>query len=269
MMIYDVWNYNGEPIAGARIDLLAAAPGGPPGASLGVDKFVVVEGRYTFAGRRKDRLFVEDAPFRNRPDVEVVVVEDYVPGGAWANETHQRNAGGEAFIRLSTSRDDLGIFSDADEVPNRDFLETLHRFTGPGNDVLWYAQDFFYYNFGWRKQQPWPPHGFGATPATARAATTQRLRTYGNKQYVHSGWHASYFETPERISDKIQSFSHTELNVPKFTDAARIRERIASGKDLFDRPGEDCVAVPYTALEALPSVMRTFNNHLTRKQSMG
>lgn len=264
MTIYDVWNYNGEPIAQARIDLLASAPGAD-----GVDRFVVVEGRYTFSGRRKARLFVEDAPFRSRPDVEVVVVEEYVPGGAWANETHQRNAGGEAFGRLSTGSADLGIFSDVDELPGLDFPETLRRFTGPGNDVLWYGQDFYYYNFGWRKRQPWPPHGFGAARAAARAATTQRLRLYGNKQYVRSGWHASYFETPERISDKIQSFSHTELNVPHFTDADRVRERIASGRDLFDRPGEDCVAVPYADIETLPPAMRTFHDHLVRKQTMG
>jgi beta-1,4-mannosyl-glycoprotein beta-1,4-N-acetylglucosaminyltransferase len=252
MVVFDVWNFNGEPIAAARIRYLAPY----------VNRFVVVEGAYTFSGRKKDRLFIEDAPFRNDPNVEVVVVPDYVSGGAWANETHQRNAGGEAFIRLG-SLDDFGIFSDADEVPGADFFPTLLHPQSPS--ALWYAQNFFYYNFNWQKTSLWPPHGFGIRHAAARSTTTQRLRTHGQKNYVKSGWHASYFETPERIADKIRSFSHTELNTPEFTDVEKIRARIADGKDLFNRPGEDCVPSTVT----LPLAMVEFNEALVKAQRGG
>lgn len=249
-MIYDIWNYNGEPIADARIQYLAPAIG----------KFVVVEGLYTFSGKKKDRLFVEDAAFRARPDVEIVVVKDYVPGGAWANETHQRNAGGEAFLKLSQTGD-LGIFSDADELPAIDFTDAAKAYFHSGGSALWYEQDFFYYNFGWRKKSPWPPHGFCATRPTV-PLSIQKLRTSGQKAFCRSGWHASYFETPARIADKIRSFSHTELNIPRFTDETMIRARLRDGKDLFDRPGEDCDS----ASLILPSVLLEFNARLVAEQ---
>lgn len=251
-MFYDVWNYNGEPIADARIDYLAPAVG----------KFVVVEGRHTFTGRRKDRLFVEDAPFRNRPDVEIVVVDEYVSGGAWANETFQRNAGGLAFKRIAGA-DDVGVFSDADEIPELPFFSMAERAFKDGAPALWYEQAFFYYNFGWAKASRWPPHGGAAPYGFIAGVPTQSFRTAGRKQAVSSGWHASYFETPERISDKIKSFSHTEYDRPDFTDTAKIRDRIYRGADLFDRVGEDCRPVSII----LPEILSRFNEKLVASQA--
>ena len=49
------------------------------------------------------------------------------------------------------------------------------------------------------------------------------------------GWHFSFLKEPKDISKKIQSYSHSEFNIPEFTDEKKIEERIKLGKDIFDR----------------------------------
>lgn len=43
---------------------------------------------------------------------------------------------------------------------------------------------------------------------------------------------------------KIEAFSHQGLNLPRFTSEELIRERVAQGRDLFDRPGFEWAFVP-------------------------
>ena len=41
--------------------------------------------------------------------------------------------------------------------------------------------------------------------------------------------------SPDDISKKIAAFSHQEYNTQAFTDPKKIREKMLSGQDLFDR----------------------------------
>lgn len=52
---------------------------------------------------------------------------------------------------------------------------------------------------------------------------------------LNGGWHLSYFGDKYFIKNKINTFSHQELNTDNFTDELKIEERINNSKDLYDR----------------------------------
>lgn len=55
-------------------------------------------------------------------------------------------------------------------------------------------------------------------------------------QIIHNGgWHFSFLKDPKGISKKIRSYSHSEFNLPEFTDEKKIEERIKQRNDIFDR----------------------------------
>jgi beta-1,4-mannosyl-glycoprotein beta-1,4-N-acetylglucosaminyltransferase len=238
MTVYDVFNYNGEPIVDARIKYLEDA----------VDHFVVVEGTHTFTGIKKPALYFDSCSFKDHPKVLFVPVTDVVPGGAWANEAHQRNAGKQIF-----GDEDLILCSDADEIPNAGMIPDLSTHVNRAGGALLLLQDFYYYNFNWKKRQEWP-NAFATTGKVLDTYTIQDFR--GRVRHaVKCGWHCSYAETADNIRRKIESFSHTECNRPEFTTDEHLRACLETGKDLFNRPDEDCTYVE----ESLPPALEAFN----------
>lgn len=55
-----------------------------------------------------------------------------------------------------------------------------------------------------------------------------------------AGWHCSTcFSTIGEVLTKMASFSHIWLNQEVYRDRDRIAQRVRSGRDLWDRPGEE------------------------------
>jgi beta-1,4-mannosyl-glycoprotein beta-1,4-N-acetylglucosaminyltransferase len=52
---------------------------------------------------------------------------------------------------------------------------------------------------------------------------------------LNGGWHLSYFGDANFIKNKIENFSHQELNTNNFTDLVKINEKINNCVDLYDR----------------------------------
>ena len=52
------------------------------------------------------------------------------------------------------------------------------------------------------------------------------------------GWHLSYFGSAEFIKNKIEQFSHQELNLEEFTNIEKIKYRVDNNIDLYDRPND-------------------------------
>jgi beta-1,4-mannosyl-glycoprotein beta-1,4-N-acetylglucosaminyltransferase len=52
---------------------------------------------------------------------------------------------------------------------------------------------------------------------------------------LNGGWHLSYFGDKYFIQNKINNFSHQELNLPKWTDLEKIEKRIQNSTDLYNR----------------------------------
>jgi hypothetical protein len=98
--------------------------------------------------------------------------------------------------------------------------------------------DFYYYNLNSKVSQPWH---------LAKIVSLGIYRDFGLAfQYYrhircpgpvlqHGGWHLSYFGDANYIKNKIENFSHQELNMREFTDTNKIEERVTNFGDLFER----------------------------------
>ena len=63
-----------------------------------------------------------------------------------------------------------------------------------------------------------------------------RIDKERNLQIIkNGGWHFSYLQTPENISEKIQSFAHGEFNKSEIFDLKNIYSKIQKGQDILDR----------------------------------
>lgn len=259
MTIYDVTMYCGESNM-LRFRFLELAPW--------VDVFVVTEADFTFSGTRRELVFLQHikgvADLFHRARVFYLPIRlDSLPASvtdsfvgdraAWARETFCRNYAGYYLRTLKLQPADRIILADLDEIP--DFRCTALKKALAASIPVSLLMQFFYYSFNWQKKSPWcgaivlGPEHLGEPLEAWR-----RNRQIFSK--IISGWHCSYFHSPEEIAVKIKSFSHQEYNQPQFTSIQAINERMNKGRDLFERPGEDLEVIsPATALPLCHAVL--------------
>lgn len=192
-----------------------------------VDRFVLVESRHTFSGHPKPLVFQEnDHHFREFSDKITHVIVDKTPfANPWDNERSQRDAAVDAMPFVNPT--DTVVVADVDELVDFESLGEVTRCS-----LL--AKSYYYYlnvRFGW---------SLGAEVFTWAAfehlgTTLGAMRQ--KKNAIENGWNFSYLGGPERISQKIQAFSHQEFNTPDIVDPNRIAERVARMDDVLCRPG--------------------------------
>jgi beta-1,4-mannosyl-glycoprotein beta-1,4-N-acetylglucosaminyltransferase len=219
-----------------------------------VDRFVVIQATHTFSGIKRQ------VPPLTHPKV-LLVEPDEVFQNPWDTEAAHRNAGLRGLVGLVNN--DVVLVSDVDEIPDRDliprFAAALHR-----HPVLTLEQKFYYYNFNWRKPTMWR-NAYVTTFGQLRSVSMQNLRRSGHPIVPDAGWHMSYADSAEKIREKIESFSHQELNTPRFKAEDHLRGCLTSGTDLFLRgPTEDCI---WTEAAELPEELQAFNTMIKEKQT--
>lgn len=207
-----------------------------------VDKLVIAEADRTFQGARKP-LHLKGNGRYVHPKVEVLLLEDRFEHGAsdergpWRNEALQRNV-----LMREFEDDDVVIVSDLDEINNRDDIGMIAEQARAHGHVR-LRQELFYYKINLRvcdagtgEPVQWT-RAFAVTGRHLRESgrSFNRLRKGGGNVVPTRGKHFSYLADPDAIAEKIRSFSHVELNQPRFTDPARIEERIEKGIDPFER----------------------------------
>ena len=219
-----------------------------------VDVFVLVEARQTFTGQPKPLHFQEGSDQLPRDllarTVAVSVDLPFNPslgqGSTWDNEAYQRHATLLAVTeRLQPDPRDIILHSDLDEIYRPSALKAVVRALSDGHQphlpaetlVLRFGMTLFYYNLScildpnrlWTKP-------YGATYATLvrlSAGITGEQGTVwpGLVNYVRvnlevhllrdvvwlGGWHLSYFKSLRKIFEKLEAFSHSEVN----TEAVR------------------------------------------------
>lgn len=219
-----------------------------------VDYFVIVEATHTFAGMPKNCIFEQlkqTEPFlKFRDKIIHVIVDDfpyiypniqyaiYEEGGQqWQNEHHQRNCIARGLERLPLKNVDVITVTDVDEIPdpalltnikNKRILVTLN--------VL--EMDFYYYNLNSKVRQQWHLAkivSFWTYKEVGLAFQYYRHIRCPGQMLQRGGWHLSYFGDANYIKNKIENFSHQELNTREFTDTNKIEERVANCGDLFER----------------------------------
>lgn len=219
-----------------------------------VDEFVIVEADRKFSGEPKPfmlselvksprfawaadkisvrslRIDASGMDFRIKPE------QFDRSADSWKIESQQRNA-----IRPnSMGAWDVLFMGDIDEIPPVSLIESVKgsRWLKFKINVwpLVCEQKFFYYNYRSLRADVWRGTvAMGALSAEARTNQAWRDKRKKLIKVPEGGWHLSYFMTPEQISDKIQSFSHQELNTEYMRNPDRIRAVIEGGKDLFER----------------------------------
>ncbi|CAF4001760.1 unnamed protein product, partial [Rotaria sordida] len=158
----------------------------------------------------------------------------------WYNERTMRDDG----IRLTlpnSKKDFLLLTSDLDEIPKFHFIQTLAscQLHTPFQSLLLQC-DFYYYSFGFRHAPD--PYFPGVTVSrfspNDKIPLNLRESRFHNRPMLSTCFHCSYcFDRLETVRLKIASFSHTELNIPKYHDQKYIIDCFRNGKDLYDRHG--------------------------------
>lgn len=213
-----------------------------------VDRFVLVECRYTFTKKPKPLYFEENKQrfARFLPKIEHIILDRFpairwdrlrVPH-AWDCDNYQKEQLTKGLKKAK--KGDVIIVSDVDEIPKPEMVKTyagkpgIHVFeqyycnyflntfsvTGPNDDPTWWRGSVMI-NFEDFK-------------------TIKRTRIYRGETGPHihvlkdAGWHFSFLGGWSKVIHKLESFAHTEYDKDYFKDESRVKKIIEEGGDLFD-----------------------------------
>jgi beta-1,4-mannosyl-glycoprotein beta-1,4-N-acetylglucosaminyltransferase len=217
-----------------------------------VDRFVIVESKYTHTGLPKPlylKSLIDGGVLHEHKDKIVHVVVDQFPEttNPWTREFIQRNRIMEGLNRIAGLKDDdMILISDADEIPER----TIIQYLVPGDYGL--IQTMYYYNAEFMQKNQWNKARF-VRWRTLKNVTPTKLRLMNMVVSVPCGWHFSYFGDEKHIIKKIESFTHQELNTDEVKDERRLAQLIEQGRSLQD--GEEMMRVPIERNPTLPRIL--------------
>jgi len=204
-----------------------------------VDKFIIVESKYTHSGDKKKLIFDINkySEFKNK--INYIVIEDPPEDiedinndddenqknikhimNALRRENYQRNKINDGL--KDAAPEDWIIISDLDEIPN---LEEIN-FNTINKKIIFFKQRVFYYKLNLELKNI---HWIGSKAVQKKnLISPQWLRNikdriyskwrldiifskkkYNNIFYVYAGgWHFSYVKKPEDIEKKLKSYLH-------------------------------------------------------------
>jgi len=212
-----------------------------------VDYFVIVESTHTFIGKEKKLFFNENKHLFEKFSTKIIhIIVNRLPykyqkckisnDAVWKNEFFQRNAIslGINYIK-DLSESDVIIISDLDEIPDPYTLDNIKK----GNiiiDINILEMDLYYYNLNSRFKSKWHLCKIiSYKKYNELNASCNDIRNTRCPIILNGGWHLSYFGDKYFIQNKIQNFSHQEVNKDEYTDLEIIEKKIQNNKDLYDR----------------------------------
>ena len=187
-----------------------------------VHKFILVEATRTHSNRPKPLYFEQSKHrFADFRDQIIHVVVDDLPNSTdpWVLENYQRNAILRGLGRAHPN--DLVVIADVDEIPASYVLDALRSCDGPTSPAWLYSR-FFNFRFEWEFAGQWkhPQVVRYATiaPGAPGAVSPQKVRMGAmapeHTKIESAGWHCSFFSDAEGVMQKVQAFTHQELNRP-------------------------------------------------------
>ena len=213
-----------------------------------VDYFVIVEATHTFTGKDKKLFFNENKHLFEKFNQKIIhIIVDDMPfkysndnlnsSDVWKNEFFQRNAISRGLDYIhNLNPNDIIIITDLDEIPNPYVLSNI-KIEKISADIHCLEMDLYYYNLNTKFQQVWT-HGkiLSYQKYKELNITCTDIRIHIQcPAILNGGWHLSYFGDSNFIQNKIQNFSHQELNNSNYTNLSKIDERLRNNADLFDR----------------------------------
>ena len=239
--VYDCFMFNDENfILNIRLNILDKY----------VDKFVIVESLYDFAGNKK-KLQFDIKKFKKFKDKIIYIkvsklpkkVESFYYKKIWyhqnfVRENFQRNQ----IMRglKSASPNDLIIISDIDEIPN---LSNIN-FNSINKCVIFYQRVFrLKFNLECKDEYPWQgsrilKYKYLKSPQDVRRIDVKRIkpwqihRIFMNPKFIRNGgWHFTSILPLKEIVSKYKSGAHGEININKF-DVNLMKKKISKGIDI-------------------------------------
>jgi beta-1,4-mannosyl-glycoprotein beta-1,4-N-acetylglucosaminyltransferase len=204
-----------------------------------IDKFIIVESKYTHSGDKKKLIFNINKYSEFKKKINYIVTEDRVEGieninnddnenqknikhimNALRRENYQRNKIKDGLAEAVP--EDWIIISDLDEIPN---LKKIN-FNKINKKIIFFKQRVFYYKLNLELKKI---HWIGSKAVRKKnLISPQWLRNikdriyskwrldiifskkkYNNIFYINDGgWHFSYIKKPEDIEKKLKSYLH-------------------------------------------------------------
>ena len=216
-----------------------------------VNKFIIAEATVDHAGNKKNINFDINKFSKFKHKINHLIIDDLPKtvgyfkknwSSAHFRDQFQRNSLMRCIKELNEN--DWVMISDIDEIPNPNKISLFD----PKNKYACFIQKNFQAklnNLNISESQ-WPGtkicvKKYLKSPQWLRNIKIKKKlfwKFYKPKQpqiIDNGGWHFSFLKNPENISKKIKSFAHQEYNTSMFSDLDKIKERVALGKDLFDR----------------------------------
>jgi len=211
---------------------------------------MIVESTYTFTGKRKELITSKNKHILQKYNSKIVhiVLQDapfkypainYQMNQQWANEFYQREGikQGIQSISYELSEEDVILIADVDEIPDRDTLKKIK--SGElviQNGFQSLEQEMYYYHLNYKLDDSWDAAKIMTyakyTDITTKNSANilysiQRIRKFPCSKMEKGGWHLSYFGDEHFVKNKIENFSHQELNTSENTNIESIRKKIA------------------------------------------
>ncbi len=256
MKIYDCFMYYDEDIAvDIRLNYLDPY----------VDKFIIVESKFTHSGKKRNLLF-DINKFNNFKNKINYIVLDHQPNGIEVvNEKDDEALKSHKYIFNAIKREnyhrnyivtglkeaepeDIIMVSDADEIPNLEKLD-LEKIK---NKLIFFQQKIFYYklnlcidSFNWfgtkvcRKKDLISPQWLRNVKDRAypfwRIDTLFSKVKYQNIYFVNDGgWHFCNIKNAKAIEEKLKSYlHHREFDIEPLS-VEKIENIIKEKKTIYD-----------------------------------
>tara|TARA_R110000772_G_scaffold1668_5_gene5698 strand:- start:3157 stop:4827 length:1671 start_codon:yes stop_codon:yes gene_type:complete len=199
-----------------------------------VDHFILVESNISHTGESKPLYFtihkkrfakyldkivhiiVTDVPKNlTQSEIDELVELPEIRNINWVREHHQRRAIERGLKKIDVTYDDIIFVSDVDEIPDLDKLDEINKLLPYGPVVC--QQRWFIWSTKWEKDYIWlGSTAFSYSHYLNNNDIFQHIR---NRRWdenspkfttVVSGWHFSWFGTPDFIKTKMFAFAHTE-----------------------------------------------------------
>ena len=224
-----------------------------------VDYFLIVEADHTHTGKKKEWNFPEvlNSRLKNysnkikyhqmKVDLEKAEAEKDPrykslkgplanAGRSWKVENMQRNFIKDCYKKLTTSKDDIIIISDLDEIPSKEKISFIKSSDFEVIAPVSFAQSLFYLNCNYLDLEQW----IGSVAITGQLIEKyepQTFRDYKNRisRFSDAGWSFSSFGGTKKIIEKLEAFCHVEYNLKEYKDEDHIKKCIQTGGDLFNR----------------------------------
>ncbi len=238
MKIYDCFTFNDENnILEIRLNEL----------NQYVDFFVIIEFGENHQGNKKGEKIDKKLLHKFKNKIKYYYFEKFEKKlNSWEKESFQRN---QIEVGLKEAKkEDIIMISDVDEIPNLNGFD----FSNVKDYVFAFSQLHSMYKLNLIRNENWIgtklcKKEIFTSPQWLRALKVKKKynflridkffsKTYYSKFLIidQGGWHIGWLKNSDEIIEKINSYAHTEHNIPKFNNKDYIEDCISKNLSFLD-----------------------------------